>query len=57
MTTLSEDVQAFPPAAVINISPLGEYGEAANEGGIPKTEWVKEFLPPFRNLEERPQDE
>ncbi len=51
MTTLSEVVQVFPSARAITISPLGEYGEAANEGGVPKTEWVK--LPtPSLNPEE-----
>lgn len=57
MTTLSEDVQTFPRPHLFTLQPLGEYGEAANEGGIPKTEWVKEFLPPFLSPEEGNQDE
>lgn len=51
MTTLSEEMQASPFVYVITINPLGKYGKAANDEWIPKTEWVKEFLPPFLKSE------
>ncbi len=44
-------MQASPSIYVITINPLRKYGKAANDEWIPKTEWVKEFLPPFLKSE------
>ncbi len=52
MTTLSEMVQAFPHPYLFTLEPLGEYSEAANEGWIPQTRWVEEFLPSSPKPEE-----
>lgn len=57
MTTLSEEMQALPSESLVTIKPLGGYGEAANESGIPQTVMAKYFPRPFPKQEERQQDE
>ncbi len=51
MNTLSEEMLDLLSRHAVTVHFLEKYGDAANDGRIPKTEWVKESLPPFLRQE------